>query len=741
MTARGAARLLGLVLALHAAAGPVAAQQDGLIVLPEGDSAPGAPEQAEALAQDRIAAGRGGGAPRDRDTAPAEWVAPLRLLDLQIARDGAMARVTGERQVVAFDLHVSDPARTHRLQLRTVSSINLLPERSRMTVTINGTELGQAPLDNFEDPALDAFKLPPGTLAAGRNRVQITFRQSHRIFCGPEASFELWTDLDMTRSGLVVAAGSLDGPSAFMMGLAAQAARAAPVEIRGTDSLGAAAEAWRGALVQRLNRALGGAPVVFSFTDYWTVARRPPARARVTLVPAAQSRASFRTGGDGAQVMVLEVAQGTRPRDLLDRIAQLAPPERAARAPVLATDATTRFADFGIETESFSQRYAIRHHPFRLPEDWLILTAEKARIDLDYIYADGLPDDAMLLLRVNGQSIRLLPLRDRGGVPITDFPIDFEARIMQPGTNTLTFEVMIPGDPPDLPCPAHDRPFLRIGGDSSLTVPYSPPMAIPDMDLAFGALTPDSLQVNAMSARAYSDTDVLTLQAALARTRGAAGAATLHLISIDDLGAVPMADHRVERRVLEDTVLMSPDVEALMAEQQAANDPFARRRAQSGGGIGAALGRARALVIDRLEWVRDRIFPSNGDQLNDWLAARRAQAVLLQLDPDRPDAIWMLRSPDSDIHAIAHAIAGARAYGRGPRGQVALLGHDGRWDNWLAPDRQPRLLEPWSLRNFRVAMGNLVSARPIFYTLLVLLLALTSALVALRLVISTREKP
>lgn len=100
----------------------------------------------------------------------------------------------------------------------------------------------------------------------------------------------------------------------------------------------------------------------------------------------------------------------------------------------------------------------------------------------------------------------------------------------------------------------------------------------------------------------------------------------------------------------------------------------------------------------------------------------------------------MLRSADSDMTKIAQSIAAARAYGRGPRGQVSILGHDGGWDNWIAPDRQPNLLEPWSFQNFRTAMGNFVSARPIFYTFLMLLLALASALVALRLVISTREK-
>ncbi|MCC1481342.1 cellulose biosynthesis cyclic di-GMP-binding regulatory protein BcsB [Roseibaca sp. Y0-43] len=733
------AKALALSAIMSLCAAPLFAQ-GGLILLPEQDAATPAMDADMAPSPDRINLHR-----QSQDTtagapAPRKWVSPLRLTDLQVRRNGALARVTGERELVSFDLYVADPARTQRLQLVTVSSINLLPERSFMRVMVNGVELETVRLDNFETPGVDEIVIPQGTLRAGRNAVQIEFRQGHRIYCGPEASFDLWTDVNLVDTGMVLDPADLgSGPDAFMMGLAAQSVAFSPVEIRGIDSLGAESETWRRALVRRLNQSLVGTPVVFSFTDYWTTALETPARARITILPAAQSTISFQVGGDGARVMVLEVAQGTNPADLLDQIPQLEPQEQAARAPLLVADAENTFADFGIQTEQFSQRYAIRHHPFRLPDDWLILTAEKARIFLDYAYAPGLPDEAMLLISVNGQSIRLLPLRDEGGAPITRFPVDFEARIMQPGTNTLTFEMMVPGDPADLPCQAYDQPFLQIGGSSSLFVPYSPPMSIPDMDLAFSALTPDSLRRNELSGRAYSDADVLTLAAALARSRGDIRPSTLHLISLDDLGAVPMAHHRADRKLLEDTVLITPEYEALMAAQQAADDPFSARWQQERG-LTAAFSNIWSLLLDRVYWVRDRIFPSNGDQLNAWLAERRGQAVLFHLDPARPDEIWMLRSADSDMTQIAQSIAAAREYGRGPRGQVSILGHDGRWDNWIAPDRRPVLLEAWSLQNFRTAMGNFVSARPIFYTFLMLFLALGSALVALRLVISTREK-
>lgn len=738
-----------LVLALAQA--PAWAQQSGggMILLPDSDglALPGMDADLEALplqTEERYDPAR-----RGFDASAyhgfTNWVTPLRLIDLQIRRSGTNARIMGERQVVNFDLYVSAPNQHSQLKLVTQSSIDILPERSNMRVTVNGREVGTTRLGNFEGFAASTLDLPDDILVGGRNRVSIEFTQGHRIFCGPEAAFDLWTDVDLSQSGLIVDhADTGIGAESFMMALAAQSASVQPVEIRGLDRLPEQSAAFRQALVSKFNQSLLGDPVVFRFNDFWTVEQTARAFARVTVLPANVGRVSYRLGGDGAQVMVLEIAPDTRPQDLLDQIPQLAPQPAAARAPQIPPEFEVPFADFGVPTETFTQRYAARDYPFRLPDDWLVLTAAKARINFDYAYATDLPDQAMLLLSMNGQSIRLLPLRDEGGQMITQFPIDFEARILQPGTNTFSFELMVPGDPADLPCPVADRPFLQVSNTSTLFVPYSPSMAIPDMDLAFGALTPDSIRLNDMTARSYSEADILTMKASLARSQAELRPTTLHLISIDDLSSVPAAHHRADRRLLEETVLNLPSLEGTdpAAQFASAEDPFARRRQSSDGivtSLRAAVSNGWATITDGVQWIGNRIFPSSGDQLNQWLSTRRGQAILFHLDPDRPDEIWMLRSPDSDIHVIAHSFAAARAYGGGPRGQVSILGQDGGWDNWIAPDRRPVLLEPWSTDNFRYAMGNFVSARPIFYTILVLLMALASAVVALRLVISTRE--
>lgn len=731
--------------ALTAAAPPALAQQgggQGFILLPEDDGL-GSPEIGDIVLDDRFESARRTPEEADaiRQRLSEHWVTPLRMIDMNYRQTDGIARVSGEREVVNFDLYTSSGTGQNVLRLTTVSGINNLPERSSMRLSVNGQDIGARNLVHIEGFGNDEFVLPPDVLRAGRNRVQIEFRQHHRIFCGPEASFDLWTDIDLSRSGLIVARDGLEiGAESFMMALAAQASGVRPVEIRGLEGLGQEKPIWRDYLVRRFNQVLTGAPIVFSFSDYWTMQDNTAAHARITVLPAAQSRVSFRTGGDGAIVMALEIAQGTDPEELLAPLAQIEIAPQDPLAPTVLPETPTPFADFGIETESFSQRYAIRSYPFRLPRDWLVLTAAKARINLDYAYAQGLPRGAMLLLHVNGTTVRLLPLRDEGGAPITQFPIDFEARLMHPGTNVLTFELFVPGDPENLPCPTSDSPFLQISDTSTLNVPYSPSMSIPDMDLAFAALTPESLRVNEMSARAYSRADVTTLAAALARSRAMIRPSTLHLLSIEDLGSIPSAHHRADRRLLEDTVLLphasnSPDV---AADPNVLYDPFHARRQESRG-FSLALSSGWQVVQDRAQWLLNRIFPHNGDQLNQWLAEQRGQAVIFQLDPARPDELWMLRGPDSDIHAIAHAIASARSFGGGPRGQVSVLDHQGHWQNWLAPDRRPILLEPWSRENFRYALGNFVSARPIFFTILMLGLATLSAFVALRLVISTRE--
>lgn len=716
--------------------GPARAQGGGIILVPL-DSGAGVMEPADydRLIGERFPPDRTRGNHVDSAAAAGEPISPLRPVEARGRPAGSAIRFDGESRDLEFALFVPDPTMVRNLRISTLSSINVLPERSQYRVYVNGEYVGGARLEHFTQFGSADFDLPAGLLRRGQNRVDIRLSQYHRIFCGPEASFALWSDIDLASSGAVLdGPASEAGPESFMMGIALAAALGSPVEIRGTEGLGEHREAWIRQITQRITGTLGGDAIPFRFTEYWSVRGDRPPGARITFLPGSESRIGFRTGGDGAQVMIVEYRPGQTPGNLpwFDGLLPQLEPRR--QPPVVMPERPVPFAEFGFRPVEVRDRYMMIEQEFRLPDDFVVLTNAKAEIRLDYIYAEGLPRGSMLLVHINGTNVRLLPLRGEGGRLIEQFPVRFEARLLRAGANVLGFEVMIPGDPADLPCPTWDRPVLAIGAESTLLAPYSPSLYLADMHFALNSLVGASIVTNEMTPRAYSDNDVVTMRAALGGNSAARGLQVrMHLLAIDDLASVPMGGYSFSRQAIERALLGAVDEPVLPETGRGLLQTVGGRdtpAALSGGWDWAT-----RMFSAALQWMH----PRAGVLLEEWLSRQRGQAVLLQLDPMRPDQLWLLRAPGADITAIASAFIAARHSGHGPRGQVAVLDHEGQWHSWVAPDRQPVLLEPIRLGNIRHVLGNFVSAMPIRYVTGLFFLALLSAVVALRLVIATRE--
>lgn len=669
------------------------------------------------------------------------FVSPLRPIEARGRPAGTALRFDGESRVLEFALFVPQPSEMRALRVSTLSSINVLPERSHYRVYINDTMVGEGQLENFTEFGAVDFPVGASVVLPGQNNVRIELVQYHRIYCGPDASFALWSDIDLANSGAVL--GSIEGitgQDGFMMGIAAAAATGSGIEIRGAEGLAEYRDAWVSQITERISSALGGDPIPFRFTHFWSVQGDVRSAARITFMPSTVNRLTFRTSGDGAQVMEVEFVPGERPH-ALPEFENILPHVAARRQPnLIATERPVAFSEFGYRTTEIRDRYALIEQRFRLPEDYVVLTNAKAEIALDYIYVPNLPTGSMLLVHINGENIRLLPLRGEAGTLIEQFPVRFEARLLRAGINTIGFESIIPGDPADLPCPTQDSPMLAIGQSSTLTVPYSPSMYMPDMHLAFTGLTPDSVQGNDMSGRSFDANDMVTLRAALSGGENAENAALhpqLHLLSMDDLGSIPLGGYQFSRRAVEAAMLPVP-VAVAAAETPQISDTLFRNLSERPEST-AALARGWEWLRGGFEAALQWMHPRAGTRLEAWLSAQHGQAVLIQLDPSMPNQLWMVRAPGSDIGAIASAMVAARTNAEGPRGQVSVLDNNGRWQSWVAPDREPVLLEPVTLSNVRFVVGNFVSAMPIRYVAGLFFLALVSALFALRLVIATRE--
>ena len=628
----------GLALALWATA--AAAQDSALIeAFPETLTEPAEVAPAEQVLRDSGS---------DAAAAPVQdWLLPLRpsspALPVDAAIPGAF-RLTGEQAGAEFLLWLPDGASARDLVLAYRASINVLPERSQLSVSVNGEPAGAFLLTSFAE--FTPVTLQSAALRPGLNRVRVDVVHHHRIFCGPEASFAVWTELLLPQSGVRMQAAALGADAAgFLAAASAQVASGAPIEIRaegGLDPL------LLRSLAGRLTGALVATPE-FRVVSPWTPQTGTPPRARITVLQGGTGRASIEQGGDGALVLLLDPAPGAAlPLDEvlpLTTVAEGAP--QAGALPLLEPGQATAFADLGLGDTTARGHYILHDMNFRVPDDWLILASQEARLTLLYGFADALPTGSLMLVKVNGQTVRLLPLDRNGGRVQPPLEMGFAANLLRPGANRVSFEAILPGDPPDLPCAPLEEETLTILGASTLWTPPAPAMILPDMSRPLARLTPDGLQLGAENGASAAGEELLLPFAALNQPpelRPDRTTATLTVARIDAPGALPLAPLGLTRRMLEEAVAPIPT---------SAEDP--------------ADGPTDSWLHRRWADLKGLALPGD-PPLDRWLADRRGIAVLLQPDPDVRQDLWLLLGPQADPAFVAAALeAGRRAFD-GPRG-------------------------------------------------------------------------
>jgi len=664
---------------------------------------------------------------------------PLRPERLR-SHGGSVSRLSGDTASERFILFLPQAPEAAELQIAHRSGIDALPERSALLVSVNGTELGQIVPSNFSGFATDALAVPDGLLRPGRNLVEVRARHTHRIACGADASFALWTEIDAGNSGVAMPADAFDiGPLGFMAAIAAQSARGAPVTFRRPDpsaSMLAAAP-----FVARAASALGGMPPEINSAPYWTLDDDVPQLARITTFPPGEgpSIPQFRRGGDGALVLVVEPDQDFSA--MMDQLLSsgVAPTDVA---PVTLTPGLTQpLSALGVERLQGQGRYVLLSVDFALPWDWVLLASQKAQFDLDYRFASGLPAGALLLVKVNGITVRLLPLDRDGGQNLPTLPISFGTRLLQPGVNRLDFEALIPGDPPDVACPPMAGPVLEISAQSQLYVPVSPRMSQPSIDMSLAMITADSIAMTPAAEARLSPGLLPQIAAVLMvahgpdRPNGLAPRFNIGVLSDLEQLQTPMLRHaaRTLYEVLGTSALQT-------GREQVTGTPW-ETVSTSRGVFGwlrlSTVAEIPGKIVDTIAGFAFGTTPP----LIDWLAGREAQAAILQPDPNRPEEIWLIFSPYADPLTVVQALAASRTGHDRPRGQVALYTDDGRgWSSWTAPDRRFTLHENLGPGNLRAVMGNYATRSPAPFVAFVFALTLLSAALALAILILTRRR-
>lgn len=663
---------------------------------------------------------------------------PLRPAEAH-AQSPQVPRLTGEVSVGRFVLFLpSDPGATE-LRLSHRSSIDVLPEQSVLRVAVNGTVLGEVAPDNFSGFALDALPVPAGVLRGGRNLVEVEARHTHRVACGPDASFAVWTELQAGRSGVALPADAFQpDPMGFLSAIAAQAADGRPVVIRRPDPsaslIGAAP------FVAEVSAAIGGAAPAIRSAPHWTVIEGPAPLARVTVFPAGTGpdRPRFARGGDGALVLLLREGADFSGVSRLFSNAADAPDFTGPR--ILPPGQALPLAELAPDRLVGEGRYFVLTTEFRLPWDWLMLTSAKARLDLDYRFPAGLPEGSLMLIKVNGTTVRMLPLDIDGGMALPTLPVSFPARLMRPGSNRLDFEVLVPGDPVDRACPPLPGPTVEISGESRLYVPPTPRMSLSSIDETMAGLAPGGIELTEAAAERLPPGFAPQIAAVLTRPRpGAPGPdATRRLVigTLADLDTIRPAALGENLRAVSEA-LTADTLPALVPRAASAT---AWDVVEDGAESGATAPNGLLDLPLRLVSALRRMALGSEQPLETWLEDRTAQAAMLQPDPGRPGDIWLILGPRADPADIVRTIAASRDGAGGPTGQLAIYSADAGWESWASPERALRLHESINIGNLREIMGTYATLSPLQFIAATLVLTLLSVGAALGLLFTLRGR-
>ncbi|MCC5969271.1 MAG: cellulose biosynthesis cyclic di-GMP-binding regulatory protein BcsB [Pararhodobacter sp.] len=664
---------------------------------------------------------------------------PLRAATLRPEGVGPVMRFNGEVVTERFILFLpADPGQTE-LRLAHRTGIDALPERSSLRVSVNGNEIQTLVPDNFVDFGQDVIDVPEGVLHAGRNSVEITARHTHRVACGPDAAFALWSEIDTANSGVPVPARDFEiGPIGFLAAIAAQTAQQMPVVIRRPDpeaSLLAAAP-----FIGQIASLLGGAPPRIESAPFWALEGPMPEAARITALAPGQGLEGprFERGGDGAIVLMVEQTDDFGPISdgLLAAVGDLP----ASGAATLTPGRAQPLSALGAGRLQGEGRYIRLAVDFALPWDWLLLASQKARLDLDYRFAPGLPQGALLLVKVNGTTVRLLPLDRDGGPDMPTLPISFEARLLHPGANRIEFEALVPGDPPDAACAPMERAVLDISAASQIYVPQSPQMWMPSIDRALSRMTGWNIHLTQSAEAALPPGLAPQLAAALMIAQPGAGrddpSARLSVGTMGDLERMDAPLPPASRRALADSL-------SRQRLQPSATEPGTTRweliEAPGDRGLFSGLEQITDLP-ERVRQAAIRMVRGDAPALEDWLATHQGQAALLQPDPARPDDIWLIFGPFAEPSTIAGALAASQGSRSGPEGQLALYVAGEGWVSWADPQRPLHLSDGVTPGNIRAVLGNHATVSPLSFLALILSLTAISALLALAILVTTRRR-
>ncbi|WP_172982689.1 cellulose biosynthesis cyclic di-GMP-binding regulatory protein BcsB [Phyllobacterium sp. SYP-B3895] len=352
------------------------------------------------------------------------------------------------------------------------SSLVVAPEWSTMTVSINNARIISEPVQSPEGRKTLTAKIPAGVLKEGLNTFRINTSLRHRTDCTVQSTYELWTEVDPSKTYLSFTG---DNPRRLK--------KLDDIRAIGVDGTGRTAF---NIVVPAIDRTQATAPMLHTAQGLAILANMPNQTVTVSsTLPAEQSPGALTVLlGTDEELQTLALWAGdsrTAPgvafvddpatgssilrfrgadwQSVTNAVAGFVDPLkrdlsvprtfistqtwRSPDVPLFISASRVKLSELGVDTKNFTGRRLRTEFAIGVPSDFYANEYGKATILLDAAYSEDVLPGSQINIYVNDNIAATLPITTSGGEILRHFPISFTMRHFRPGVNLITIEAAL----------------------------------------------------------------------------------------------------------------------------------------------------------------------------------------------------------------------------------------------------------------------------------------------------------
>ncbi|WFR95528.1 cellulose biosynthesis cyclic di-GMP-binding regulatory protein BcsB [Rhizobium tumorigenes] len=378
-----------------------------------------------------------------------------------------------DKKTWSIYLTPAQAAASVKLNLAYQNAIVVAPEASQLTVLINSRSVGSTPIRSAEKPEELSFDVPAGLLQAGSNLVSFETQQRHRTDCSISSTYELWTDIDPSRTylsfGGTDAARLVSTDGVRAVGVDEKGATEFDFVVPGLSQPGTTKPLMR--LAQGLSVLSGMPNQSFNFQTAGLPALAPgkltvlvgTASELQPLFPALPQAAQLapmaafvndpRSGGPvllvtGPSWQSMDTAIDslvTSTDRAVDNRRDVLATQRwqAPDVPLIFSNTVLPFSQLGVATTQFTGRRFRTDFGIGVPADFYANAYGEATILLDAAYSPDVLPGSHIDVFVNGSVASTVPITNKGGGIFRHLPIRVTLRHFKPGLNHIAVEAAL----------------------------------------------------------------------------------------------------------------------------------------------------------------------------------------------------------------------------------------------------------------------------------------------------------